>query len=75
MLFPVSRYLESRRGIRQGCFPQEEPAVAAGGLSTPGPGYVLVAHIDEILTADGEELLPVHLLHLVRKAAQEVVQP
>lgn len=32
-----------------------------------------IAHGQELLVADGEELLPVGLLHLIREAVQEVV--
>ena len=47
----------------------------AQGLGTKPPGsYSPVAHVDQIFVADGEELLAVRLLHLIREAIQEAVQ-
>lgn len=55
-----------------------------GVRAVPGPQaserrwprkHSLIAHVDETFAVDGKELLPVHLLQLIREAVQEVVHP
>lgn len=78
VLFPVPRYLRGRqaRSVRTGFY------FSAVKVSNPGrclPHSPLptphspITHGQELLVADGEELLPVGLLHLIREAVQEVV--
>lgn len=65
---PNAKVPGRQAGIRQG-------VSHMGGPEHWATPYLLGAHVDETLAADGEELLPVRLLHLIREATQEVVQP
>lgn len=74
MLLPTPRYLKRQVGVR--AVSSQEPSGSLEASSTPGHMlYSLVAHVNETFAVDGEELLPVRLLQLIREAVQEAVQP
>ena len=75
MPLPTPRYLERGVGVGQGQGRSRTRAFTGRRLRTLVTQHLLVAHGDETVVVDGKELLPVHLLQLIREAVQEVVQP